>query len=382
MRRPKTYTTYNQRVRLNLKPGLGKYPLTKLSTSVVQSFFKQQLADGHSIRKVHMMRDVLRSALGHAMRKELVFRNVAKLVDLPSYQPDEVVPWNVTEAKRFLGVAREHRFYAVFLLLLLYGVREGEALGLRWCDVDADNHCLRIRQQVQRVNGAWQSGPVKTKSGRRSLPLISIVRTALDAHRKRQQEAAELAGNAWRGTRSDEELVFTSPNGLPVDPRGLLRIFKRMCAKHALRPIKIHDTRHTVGTLLKDLGVSDRDIQMIMGHANISTTQAIYQHGNTPAQHAAIEKAAAILFTQEDGSGRCRQTLPSNFTLQGMSLDSIFGADRGIRTHDPLFTNSAESGLIARLTEVTRYVEHSRKSWLLGIVAVTACRHISVCIDA
>jgi integrase len=373
-RRPKTYITYSQRVRLNLKPGLGKYRLTSLSVSAVQSFFKQRLADGHSIRKVHMMREVLRSALSRAMRDELIFRNVARLVDLPSYQPEEFVPWSAQEARRFLQAARQHRLYLAFLLFLLFGLREGEVLGLRWCDVDVERQSLRIRQQVQRVNGIWQAGPVKTKTGRRDLPLIGIVREALHEHQQRQLDERSQAGESWQESRTSDGLVFTSPNGLPIDPRGLLRMFRRLCTKHGLRQIRIHDTRHTVGTILKDLGVPDRDIQLILGHANISTTQAIYQHGNTPAQREAIEKTAALLFPQEDGSETNRHLLPSNLSSIGVQFKTKFGADRGIRTHDPLFTNSNFASISDRFAEVNSILDVVRRRWNIGIVAVNNCR--------
>ena len=85
-RRPATQALYEVTVRLYLKPALGRYPLSRLSASRVQTFLTGQLAAGHSIRKVQVMRTVLSSALARAMREELVMRNVAHLAELPTWE--------------------------------------------------------------------------------------------------------------------------------------------------------------------------------------------------------------------------------------------------------------------------------------------------------
>src|SRR2546421_448476 len=135
-RRPGTYEQYEWNVRLYLRPGLGTRYLSRLSVPIVQAFLNERMAQGHSIRKVHIMREVLSSALGRAVREELVSRNVARLVELPTHRKKQIHPWSVEEAKRFLEAARTDPLYPAFLLLVLYGLRRGEALGLRWCDVD------------------------------------------------------------------------------------------------------------------------------------------------------------------------------------------------------------------------------------------------------
>jgi len=82
--------------------------------------------------------------------------------------------------------------------------------------------------------------------------------------------------------------VVLSEVDTPIEPRNLLRLFQRLAKKSGLPIIKIHELRHTTATLLKDLKVPDKDIQMILGHANITTTQNIYQHGTPETHHVAI----------------------------------------------------------------------------------------------
>ena len=83
------------------------------------------------------------------------------------------------EALAFLQAAKPDPLYPAFVLLLLYGMRRGEVLGLRWQDVDLDAGTLRIRQQIGRVSGELRTGPVKTKAGNRDLPIPSLAHAAL-----------------------------------------------------------------------------------------------------------------------------------------------------------------------------------------------------------
>jgi integrase len=290
-KRPATYALYEINVRVHLKPGLGKHQLKRLSVSAVQAFLNGKLRDGQSVRNVQILRQILSAALTRAVREELVVRNVARLVELPTWEPAEVIPWSSAEALAFLEAARPDAKYPAFVLFLLYGMRRGEVLGLRWQDVDFDADELRVRQQVQRIQGQLHFGPVKTRAGKRDLPLIGLTKDALRI--RQEQQAADKArlGRAWVETG----LVFTTRTGRPVEPRNLLRSFARICDNAGIRKIRVHALRHTAASLLKDLGVPARDAQMILGHAHISTTQQIYTHVDEVARRDALGKLNRLL---------------------------------------------------------------------------------------
>ena len=97
-----------------------------------------------------------------------------RAVELPEWQRTTIRPWTVDEAKRFLTAARSDPLYAAFLLLILYGLRRGEALGLRWADIDFEAGTIEIRQQLQRIRGQLLLGPVKTRAGKRDMPLLDL----------------------------------------------------------------------------------------------------------------------------------------------------------------------------------------------------------------
>lgn len=415
-RRPTTYDLYESNVRLYLKPSLGHLSLTRLSVRTVQTFLNRQRAEGHSINKLHKLREVLGSALGQAMHEELVSRNVAWRVKLPSEQRGKISPWTFEEVTGFLDAAKTHRWHAAFTLIAFYGLRRGEVLGLRWCDVKFTTSELHIRQQVFRAGGRLQQGPVKTAAGQRELPLRAFVRESLVTHQAHQVAAQVKAGAAWRGSKGPEELVFTTPDGGMVEPQNFSRSFQRLCARHKLRRIKLHHVRHTTNTLLKMLGVQPRDRQLILGHSNVQTTQQLYEHDNMQWRNESLGRLERALSSdQNDGhqdevpgdpavaettssrqdSARCRQisrqtlATPSlraqinsglaakNRPATGVSaaswLDNFLGDLTGNRTRIARMRSQniqSSDGVQDRLTTVSSTMQEWGRQWKFGIVAV------------
>jgi integrase len=312
-RRPNTYKRYEVVVRLYLKPILGSKNIQKLSVHMLDDFYKQVLADGSSRNTVYQARKVLSAALTSAMRQELLIRNVAQVAEMPQYKPKEAQYWSTEEALKFLAVIESHSLRAAFVLVVLYGLREGEVLGIRWRDVDFAGDVLHIRQQVQRIDRKLQQVDLKTESSNRDEPLMATAREALMSHRNRQAAFRLAAGANWKGGGGEDELVFTTRPGNPIDPRGLYRTFQRICAAHGLRAITLHGLRHTNTTTQKDLEIPERDTQAILGHSSLSTTR-IYQHVSLSNKQKALEKVEQHLFDQQFAEDRLgsRQSLPSN----------------------------------------------------------------------
>lgn len=362
-RRPTTYESYESNVRNYLKPGLGAVRLTRLTVPVLQRFLNQQLGDGRSVRKVQMLRETLSTALTQAMYEELLPRNVARLVKLPGRESKDIEPWTPDEVTRFFDVARDHRWYPAFLLVALYGLRRGEVLGLRWEDIDTTASVIRIRQQVVRATGVIHIGPLKTRAGRRDLPLLTAVADEIANHRAQQMHV------------SGDDLVFTTSSGSSIEPNKLTKVFYDICVQHGLRKIKLHHLRHTAATILKDLGVPARDTQLILGHSNITITQQIYQHDTMDSRRSAIERMgdavlpAAItqrsLTNEIDGNGSrqlSRQTRKNPASLLG----SFFGASTGTLNLNTTVRGSVQQ----RVTAVDGYLRARRRQWIIGAVAV------------
>jgi integrase len=388
-RRSATYEQYEATIRLYLKPGLGSQPIDRLSVSFLQAFLNRALADGQSVRKVQLMRAVLSSALTRAMREELITRNVAQIVELPTWQRAEIQPWSVAEARHFLEIAQDDPLYPAFMLLVYFGMRRGEVLGLRWQDVDFAGGVIKVRQQLGRVGRSLLIGPVKTTAGNRDLPLLSIIRSVLLNQQQRQAGLRRAAGEAWRGGDEQAELVFTTRSGLPIEPRNLARSFHRLCEQHGIRRIKVHHVRHTAATLLMQLRIPPREAQLILGHAQLVTTQQIYQHGSLEGRQEALEQVEMLL-SRDVSEGNLssssrggiaegsRQLLPSTPSSRGQMASILSGGAGGARTPDLVNVKLDQLSACKRATVVGSALNVWRKQWLLGIVAVSVAVKILI----
>jgi integrase len=215
----------------------------------------------------------------------------SRLAELPEAKRGTIRPWTAAEARQFLAAAKSDPLYAAFVVLIFYGLRRGEALGLRWDDIDFDSGTIRVRQQLQRIRGQLLLSPLKTRAGQRDLPLLDVVSQALKLQAERQTAYRADMGAAWPNTN----LVFITRTGRPIEPRNLVRSFRRICDTNKIRIIKVHHLRHTVGSLLKDLGVPARDAQTILGHTRISTTLEIYTSTDEEARRDALIRLNGLL---------------------------------------------------------------------------------------
>lgn len=370
--RPRTTELYAATVHNYLQPGLGAYRLASLTIPQVQRFLNEHLAEGRSVRTVHLMRSVLRAALGRAEREELVARNVAKLVDLPAWERKLVRPWTADEAAKFLAASRSHRLFPAFAMLLLYGMRRGEVLGLRWCDVVFPDAQLQIRQQLQRVGGRLETGPVKTAAGRRDLPLIAVVREALARLYVDQHREVAPVGSGTHRTEGDESLVFRSTAGTPIDPKNFVRSFHEVRQAAGLPRITVHHTRHTAATLLKNLGVPVRDAQLILGHAQVTTTQQLYQHADVDGQARALAQMEWQLMTA--GAAVNSDVNVQLSTGEGTNFVPLTsGGPRGARTLDTLLKSLKLAIESTGSTSVIAHLRARAYAQIVGGVAVKMC---------
>lgn len=148
-------------------------------------------------------------------------------------------------------------------------MRKGEALALRWDDVDFEAARLRIGRTRTRVAGIGvMETPTKTKGSARTIPPTVSVHAALLRHRRQQEAEAEAAGPAWKA----EGYVFSTPTGEGLDPRNALRWWHRLTEQASLGKRRMHAGRHTAATLLLDAGVPLEVVSSILGHSGIAIT--------------------------------------------------------------------------------------------------------------
>lgn len=303
--RLKTYSLYHNAVYKHIIPDLGKKPLQKLTTAELQAFYVRKLKSGRldgkgglSTRMVHLFHQVINGALKQAVREGLMVRNPAEAVKLPRLRYGEMRPLTSQEVRRLLEAARGHRLYPALLLELATGLRRGELFALRWRDVDLEQglvHVRRILHRVQTPNGPARTALVfeepKTEKSKRTVPVPGNVVAELRAHRARREEEARHSGEVFK----DENLVFTTSTGKPVDPDNLNRWYKELLRKAGLPPVRFHDLRHTFATLLLEADEHPKVVQEMLGHSRVGITLDLYTHVRPDLMRRAAEKVGEIL---------------------------------------------------------------------------------------
>lgn len=193
----------------------------------------------------------------------------------------------------FLGRSRDDSdgYHPLWVVLSTTGLRRGEALGLRWSDVDLDTGRVRIVQTVIQIRGAVSMGEPKTDRGRRAITLDDGTVAALRAHRHEMNEQRLLVGADF----TDHDLLFRLPSGEPLHPDAVSATFERQVRRYGLPRLTLHGLRHTWATLALESGVHPRVVQERLGHSTIAITLGIYSHVSPTLGDAARTVAALLL---------------------------------------------------------------------------------------
>jgi len=287
-----TAENYATLLRVHVVPALGHHRLDALTPADVQRWINAKRASGLSDRTVQLAHAVLRRALGQAVKWGEARRNVAALVDRPRVAHKEAEHLTPAQAQAFLDAARGDRLEAFYSVAIACGLRRGEALALRWSDVDLDGGTLRVSRTLSRTaaHGLTFTEP-KTSRSRRTVPLPAPCVEQLRAHRSRQAAERLRAGSMWL----DHDLVFPSEIGTPLDPRNALRACQAVAVRAGLGHVKLHTLRHTCASLLLAQGVHPRVVMETLGHSGISITMDIYSHVLPAQQREGADKLAAAL---------------------------------------------------------------------------------------
>ncbi len=278
--------------------GIGIVKLQKLEINALSRFFMAKVEAGNSPSLVRYLRTVLRIALNEAIRQKLVESNVAALTRPAKGASPKITPLTTEETKRLFAAIIGHRLEALFTVALAVGLRHGEALALKWDEIDLTIGELRVFHTLQRIDGKLQRVDPKSEESRRVVPLPDICIEGLKRHRERQFQEAQFAGEGWKETG----YVFTSRIGTPLIDRNVLRDFYKLMDAAKLPRRRFHDLRHACVSLLAAQGVPDKTIAEIVGHSDVRLTRNVYQHASAEGKRTAVSKVGAYLSGLPGGS--------------------------------------------------------------------------------
>jgi integrase len=322
-----TLDSYGDNARLHILPELGSITLGDLSGPRVRQWQDDLLRkptqrtrrkprkDGKkhpprppapplSQRSVTYCRAILHKALADAIKDKVwgITDNVVDLVDPPQKnrkKRQQISPPTKEEARDLLAAAATDRFWCYWLIVLAFGLRRGEGLGLRWSGRDLERKTLKVEFTIQRLRG--EAGPdgrrkgrlvskdLKTADSEQTLPAPDVVLEALDEWR-REQNAMRLAARTWL----DADLIFTTSLGTALEPRNVNRAWEALCKRAGVRHIRIHDLRHACGTYLSAAGAGQKEIQGVLRHSRMATTE-IYVHLLDEMSRDAADRMNGIL---------------------------------------------------------------------------------------
>lgn len=211
---------------------------------------------------------ILRASLNDAVRLGILDRNPFDRVRAPRPRPRIVASLSLDEVKHLDAVSSGQRLGALFTFLWHTGLRIGEALALRWEDVDLERGSLRVRRSVAEVSGKLVMGMPKTRAGIREIALAPQTISLLKRHR------SALSSDGL----GSSELVFPSSTGTMLSRRNVTRAWAIVRRKARLPDVGLHALRHTNASLQLQAGVGIPEIASHLGHESPALTARIYAH--------------------------------------------------------------------------------------------------------
>jgi integrase len=253
-------------------------------------------------------RATLRSAFADAVREGLIMVNPAALARIESGRRPKVRPLEPAELGRLLDHLAADDLGALFETLAATGLRRGEALGLRWFDVDLERGVITVRRQLVQLaghhdcdhceaghEGVFLAKP-KTSSGEdRMVELDTVTAGTLMEWRLRQDAKRDE-------TYVDHGLVFAADNGNPLRPDFVTRRFAELCESAGVRKVRLHDLRHGAASLRLASGTDIAVVSKLLGHSSISITSDTYSHLLEGVGRASAERAMALVPRSRPGT--------------------------------------------------------------------------------
>ncbi len=278
---PLTYEGYELTVEKHLAPAFERVPLAKLRPLHVQDYIDRALASGRCDKKgglstttVRHHYGVLREALNHALRLQLIATNPAMAVRPPRYVRQETNVLTEAQTAQLLRAAEGRDLYAALVVATCTGARRGELLGLRWEDVDLQTGMLTIRRALQATKSGLTFKEPKSAQSKRTIALPAFAVEVLKRHLTEQDALKKKPGLLYE----DQGLVFPRETGQPWDPSRFSTVFREFEDGLDLPRIRLHDLRHGHCSQLLRQGTSLKMASARMGHSTIAITADLYGH--------------------------------------------------------------------------------------------------------
>lgn len=254
--------------------------LNEVKASDIQAFYIKQLerVSANSVIHYHA---IIHRAMKYAVKTDLIVANPVDKVDRPKKNSFQGNFYSEEELQQLFEIAKGIKIELPIILASFYGLRRSEVLGLKWDAIDFQRNTITIQHTFSTCNIEGSTIEVaadttKTKSSRRTLPLIPQFRDLLLEKWEKQEEYKRVCGRCYNKKYID--YICVDEMGNIIKPNYLTESFSSLLKKNGLRHIRFHDLRHTCASLLLNNGIPMKQIQEWLGHSDFSTTANIYAH--------------------------------------------------------------------------------------------------------
>lgn len=295
-RKPSTVANYTTIAKIHLIPEMGRVRIDKITQTDVQRLIARKTRSKLAPKSVRLIHHVLRCCLNAAVSHKMLAANPAIGVILPRVERGEIAtisPVDVFQLQNADLLESEPMFPCV-LLMVYTGLRRGEAMALRWSDIDLERGTLVVQREIVKVAGGTVYQSPKTKNSNRLVPFGDALKSILIQHHQRQ----EVIIKKTKGYKN-QDLVFARETGAPYYPDSFRKILHRILKKAGLENVRVHDLRHTCATLLMLSGVNPKVVQEILGHSNVNVTLGIYSHTMPSMKLSAAASLSNFVFASK-----------------------------------------------------------------------------------
>ncbi len=277
-----TYSSYVNAVKSIIAPYFRKKKilLRDLQAHDIQMFYQEQLQRVKASSVIHYHANI-HKALKYAVKNDMIPSNPADKVERPKQDKFYGNFYDRDELNKLFEAVAGTKLELPVLLGAFYGLRRSEIVGLKWSAIDFEQNTITISHTVTSCNLDGKcvivaKDTTKTKSSRRTLPLVPYFHEKLLAVKAQQERNQKLCGRSYN--REFLEYICVDDIGDRFKPNYITSQFPRLLERNGFRKIRFHDLRHSCASLLLASGVPMKHIQEWLGHSDFSTTANIYAH--------------------------------------------------------------------------------------------------------
>lgn len=274
-----TYRGYRTNINNHIIPVIGDIKLNSLKPEDIDRLLLTMTEKGLSVTSQRYVISVIRKSLNWAVKRRILRFNVIDYVDIPKPEKFNPTVLNEEQLQVLLNYCSSSPLLTPISLILLTGLRRGEALGLKWSDIDFENKVLHVQRSATPAKGGYHFSPCKTEKSNRFLSLPDIAVSVLENWKMYQSEFYLTIDNF-----NPDDYVFYNYTCKILSCSAIRRYYKKALQDCNLPDIRIHDLRHSYATLLLKKNIAPKVASKMLGHSDTRTTLDIYTHVLTNMQ--------------------------------------------------------------------------------------------------